>query len=255
MPVWGAPFVQSDAVDLPQQTVVDLFEGLPHVMFCLKDRRGRYTAVNQAFVERTRCRSAEGVLGKTAADVFPAELAESYSRQDEALLDGGPPLRNELELILRRDGSVGWYLTTKVPVTDQSGQVTGITAVSVDLAASAADVGAVPALAAVVEAVRERSAETIRVVDLAEVAGMSVPQLERNMRRVFGLSAKQFALRARLEVALRLLASEDVPLAAIAARCGYYDQAAFTRQFKRVVGMTPGEYRKRIEGARPPDSP
>jgi PAS domain S-box-containing protein len=233
---------------LLQQTVVDLFDGLPHVMFCLKDRGGRYTAVNQAFVERTQCRSAGDVLGRTAADVFPAELADSYQRQDDALLDGAPPLRNELELILRSDGSLGWYLTTKVPVTDDGGGIIGISSVSVDLGSSAADVAAVPALAAVVDTVRRHCTETIRVVDLAEVAGMSVRQLERNMQRVFGLSAKQFALRARLEVALRLLGSEDVPLAAIAAQCGYYDQAAFTRQFKRVVGMTPGQYRTRISG-------
>jgi PAS domain S-box-containing protein len=234
-------------MDLSQQTVVDLFDGLPHVMFCLKDRQGRYTAVNQAFVERTACRSSSEIVGRTAFDVFPSDLAASYQEQDDALLLGAPPLRNQLELILRADGGVGWYLTTKVVVTDKRGAIAGISGVSVDLGASAASSSAgtttVPALAAVVDAVRERCSETIRVAELADIAGMTVRQLERNMRRVFGLSAKQFALRARLELALHLLGTDDLPLAAIAARCGYYDQAVFTRQFKRVVGLTPGQYR------------
>ena len=52
----------------------DVFAGVPHVMFCVKDTDGRYLAVNQAFAERAG-RSVEAVLGRTAADLFPADLA------------------------------------------------------------------------------------------------------------------------------------------------------------------------------------
>ena len=225
--------------------VLTLFEGLPNAMFCVKDREGRYTSVNQAFVERTTRRTIGEVLGRTASDVFPPSMAESFREQDEMLLAGAPPLKNQLELVLRADGSTGWYLTTKVAIPGPDGAPHSIAAVSVDLGASAATTP-VPALAAVVAAARARCTENVRVSELAELAGMSIPQLERNMRRVFGLSAKQFVLRTRLELALRLLSAVDLPLADVAARCGYYDQAAFTKQFKRVVGITPGEYRNRL---------
>jgi PAS domain S-box-containing protein len=235
--------------ELSQQVAAELFDGVPNAMFCVKDREGRYTAVNQAFVERTSCRSISEVLGRTAHEVFPPDLAASYLAQDEALLAGGPALKNQLELILRADGSVGWYLTTKVGVVDAGGNLNGIASVSVDLGAPAATPTPVPALAAVAEAVRRRCTENLRVAELADIAGMTVAQLERNMKRVFGLSAKQFVLRTRLELALHLLSVEKMSLADVAARCGYYDQAAFTRQFKRVVGLTPGDYRARARAS------
>lgn len=219
-----------------------LFEAVPNVMFCLKDADGRYVVVNQAFAERVGCRSPADLVGRLPRDVFPLDLARSYEMQDAAVLAGKGPLRNELELILRADGSVGWYVTTKVATT-ADGEVTGLVSLSFDLDVPGEGAGPLAGLAAAVDEARRRFAERLRVADLAAVAEMSVAQLERRMRRVFGMSVKQFVLRLRLEEAVRLLSSTELPVAEVAARCGYYDQAALTRQFKRVVGMTPGEYR------------
>ena len=74
---------------------------------------------------------------------------------------------------------------------------------------------------------------------------MTTSQLERAMTRVLGLSPKQLVLRLRLEQAIGELDSTDDSIGAIAQRCGYYDQSAFTRHFTRVVGLSPGAYRRR----------
>lgn len=232
-----------EAMDDATRILAELFDGVPNVMFCRKDRDGRYVVVNQAFAERVGRRFPSEVAGRRPRDVFPAELAQSYEQQDAAVLAGAGPLRNALEMTLRPDGSVGWYVTTKVATTDE-GEVNGLVSISVDLHASAEVTGPLSGVAAAVDVARRRFAEPLRVKELADIAGMSVAQLERQMRRVFGVSVKQFVLRARVEEAVRLLVTTDVPLAEIATRCGYYDQAAFTRQFKRVVAMTPGEYRE-----------
>jgi AraC-like DNA-binding protein len=58
-------------------------------------------------------------------------------------------------------------------------------------------------------------------------------------------------LRLRLEHALAELDTTDDPIAEIAQRCGYYDQSAFTRHFTKVVGMSPGAYRRRRGVIRP----
>ena len=52
-------------------------------------------------------------------------------------------------------------------------------------------------------------------------------------------------IRTRIDEAVRRLDDTDQPIAAIASACGFYDQSSFTRQFQRVVGMTPGAYRAR----------
>ena len=115
--------------------LADLLTDVPHVMFCLKDLDGRYLAVNQAFADRAGRTTVADVVGLTANDLFPAELAESYERQDARVISTGEALRNELELILRPDGSVGWYVTSKTLLGPTDAPF-GIASVSVDLRAA-----------------------------------------------------------------------------------------------------------------------
>lgn len=63
-------------------------------------------------------------------------------------------------------------------------------------------------------------------------------QLERDVRRYFGVSPKRFVHVARLQKALRL-ARASVPLAEAAIASGYCDQAHFSRQTKLLTGHTP----------------
>ncbi|WP_060576824.1 MULTISPECIES: helix-turn-helix transcriptional regulator [unclassified Pseudonocardia] len=81
---------------------------------------------------------------------------------------------------------------------------------------------------------------------MAAAAGCSVSVLERRMRRVFGLAPTQFVLRARIDHARALLADPERSLAGIALACGFHDQSAFTRQFARLAGETPGQYRRNL---------
>ena len=225
----------------------EVFAGVPHVMFCVKGTDGRYVAVNAAFAERAG-RSAEAVLGRTVGELFPADLAATYEAQDAVVMASGEPIRNELELILRPDGSRGWYVTTKTRLDDIDRRPLGIVAVSYDLRAPAATDRHHSALQAAIEVARRRFAEPLKVADLAAAAGLSSTQLERTLRRAVGMSPKQLLMRTRLDEAMRRLDDTDLPIAAIAGDCGFYDQSSFTRQFRRAVGMTPGAYRTRGEG-------
>ena len=217
-----------------------LLDGVPHVMFCIKDADGVYLDVNQAFADRAGVASPADVIGRTASQLFPPELAASYEAQDADVI-AGKPLRNELELILRPDSSVGWYVTTKVPLPPTSA-VRGLASVSVDLRA-AGDSSPHAGVAAAVAVARARCTEALTVDELARVSGMTVTQLERTMKRTLGLTAKQLVVRCRVEVALTMLHDPSLSIAEVSARAGYYDQSAFTRQFRRVVGVTPGAYR------------
>lgn len=215
------------------------------VMFCAKDADGRYVAVNDAFVQRTGRRSRREVVGRTAAELFVEQLAERYAEQDDRVLRTGEPLRHELELIRREGGAPGWYLTTKLPVRDGAGVVHGLVSISQDLRAADVADPALQGLSRVVELVHARLAEPLRTADLAAAAGCSTAVLERRTRRVFGLSPQQLVLRARIDRATDLLTTTDAPLADVATACGFYDQPSFTRQFARLAGETPGQFRRR----------
>jgi PAS domain S-box-containing protein len=230
-------------LDRSLEAVTDVLATTPNVMFCAKAVTGEYLAANQAFAERAGVARAGDVVGRTARDLFPAELAERYEAQDQRVIETGRMLTNELELITRRDRSVGWFLTSKSRWTDDAGVALGVVSVSVDLRTPVDAAAPHAQLAAAVEVARRRFAEHIGVADLADAADMSVAQLERTARRVLGLSPKQLVMRFRLEEGLRLLATTELPIAEVAHRCGYYDQSAFSRHFRAVVGSPPAAYR------------
>lgn len=225
-------------MDAPTELLLDVFAAVPQVMVCAKSADGRYTAANDAFVRRARCRTPAEVLGRRAADLFEPGLAASYEAQDRAVLLTGHPIRNRLEPIEDRSGERRWYLTTKVrratPVGDE------IVAVSVEVPLSGS---AAAGLRAAIELARERCTEQVRVADLARAAGMSADRLERAMRRTVGVSPKQYLVRLRAERAAELLATTDRPIAVVAAECGYYDQSQMTRQFRALTGTSPRTYR------------
>lgn len=230
-------------LDKSLQAVTAVLATTPHVMYSVKSTSGHYLAANQAFAERAGVAGAGDVVGKTAADLFPAELAERYEAQDRAVLDDAYTLTNELELITRPDRSFGWFLTSKSRWTDASGEPVGVVCVSIDLRTSVDADGPHSRLAAAVEVARRRFAERLEVADLAEAAQMTIAQLERSARRVLGLTPKQLIMRFRLDEGLRLLTTTTMAVTDVAHACGYYDQSAFSRHFRRVVGSSPAAYR------------
>jgi AraC-like DNA-binding protein len=83
----------------------------------------------------------------------------------------------------------------------------------------------------------------VRIDSLARRAGWSRRHFGAEMRREFGLGPKTLARVLRLGHAVEVLRAEGEPrLAELAADCGYYDQAHFSRDFHQFTGMTPREF-------------
>lgn len=220
---------------------VELVDDVPQLMASLKGLDGRYVYVNEGFRTRVGL-SLPGILGATVHDLFAPELADSYAAQDESVLGSGRPLHSHLELIVRADRTLGWYVTSKSTV--RSGDaLLGVAALSIDLNSQLQSAHA--GLAAVIAALRADAGRSWRVSELADVAGLSPVQLERLCRRTLGLSPRSLIQRLRIEQAVHLILTTQDTLGEIAALCGFYDQSSFTRQFRAVLGITPGAYRQR----------
>jgi AraC family transcriptional regulator len=93
------------------------------------------------------------------------------------------------------------------------------------------------------DVLRERLTETFSLAELARRVGVHPVHLAHEFRRHFGTSAGEYARRLRVEESCRALARTDLPLSAVAARVGFYDQSHFTNSFKRATRMTPAQYR------------
>jgi PAS domain S-box-containing protein len=220
---------------------VELVEGIPQVLGCLKGADGRYVWANDGFAQRLG-RPAEDIVGRTVDDLFPLEFARSYAAQDAAVLATGRPLQRQVELIVRADGRIGWFVTSKSRLVDEEGRPWGLAVLSVDLDAQLESGHS--GLAAAIEAVRADVGRPWRIADLAALAGLSPKQLERLARRTLGLSPQRLVQRLRLEHAVHAIVSTDETLGDISAECGFYDQSSFTKQFRSVLGVTPGAYRR-----------
>lgn len=86
--------------------------------------------------------------------------------------------------------------------------------------------------------------EEITVSALADLANLSAFHFTRMFTATLGVPPFRYVSRRRLEQAMVMLADGTLPLVEIAHRSGFASQASFNRAFRRVVGMTPGEYRR-----------
>jgi AraC-like DNA-binding protein len=92
------------------------------------------------------------------------------------------------------------------------------------------------------EFLEANAAEDVSLAQLAEAAGLSPFHLARVFREAVGLPPHAYLDQVRVERAKRLLAA-GLPIARAAAEVGFADQSHLTRRFKRLVGVTPGQYR------------
>ncbi|WP_395726580.1 helix-turn-helix domain-containing protein [Nakamurella sp.] len=91
----------------------------------------------------------------------------------------------------------------------------------------------------------EGSPQVVRVAQVCERFDLSERSLQRLTRRRVGLSPKWLIQRRRLQEASVRLRDDPGSLADVAADLGYADQPHFTRDFRAVTGMTPGEFAAR----------
>jgi AraC-like DNA-binding protein len=87
----------------------------------------------------------------------------------------------------------------------------------------------------------ERWDQRVSLAALSSVAGLSRFELIRRFQQQNGLTPHAFQRDLRIERARRLL-DGGAAGAAVAADCGFADQPHFSRVFKRIVGVTPGQY-------------
>lgn len=230
----------------PWRGLLDIFELLPGMHFWIKDRKGRFISANQAFLAHLGMADIGSLKGRSDFDVSRAELAREYVRDDEIVLASGKSLKDIMEIVHDRDGSVSWYSTTKVPLRNDSGEIWG----TAGFTRKVKDISSEPPprdpLEAVADYMRERFADPISMLRLAEISGVSLAQFERKFRRTYHASPLRYLNQIRLRAACQLLSHTEMRIRDVAMNSGFADQGYFARQFHRAQGMSPREYRARL---------
>jgi sigma-B regulation protein RsbU (phosphoserine phosphatase) len=111
------------------QTIID---HLPSRIF-VKDAFSRYVLNNRAHLELLGLKQQEDASGRTTLDFFPGERGHQAMADDQGVLSGGPPVLAQEKTNFVPDGGVRWSLTTKVPLRDTEGNITGLVGISHDI--------------------------------------------------------------------------------------------------------------------------
>ena len=220
-----------------------VFDALADAVFFIKDAHGEYVVVNDTLVLRCGLERKSQLLGRRADQVFPPPLGLTYRMQDEQVLKSGNAIVNQLELHFYPLGRQGWCLTNKFPLRNRHNRIVGLAGVSRDLQAPNERGQDYSQVGRVISQIQKRYAEPLRVKDLAASAQLSEYQLEQRVKKIFELTVGQIIQKTRMDTAVVRLRETGDSIASVAMGCGYSDQSAFTRQFRKSTGFSPSEYR------------
>lgn len=98
--------------------------------------------------------------------------------------------------------------------------------------------------------VAEHYARPHAVAAMVAQSGLPERSFKRRFRKATGMAPIDYVHALRLEEAKQMLETDDVPVEAVAAEIGYEDTSFFRRLFRRKVGLSPSDYRRRFRAIR-----
>jgi len=227
------------------QQIEQLFEFLPDVFFFVKNQSGEFVMANQVFIEKCGEVDVEAIVGKNDYDFFPKDRADLYVLDDKQVMKTGKPIVNRVELAPERDIILNFFVTSKIPLRNNKGEIIGLAGIARDLGKTKQNLKPFAEMAEVVDYIHQNCTERIEIPKLAKIAAMSMSQFERRFKELFNLTPQQYTIEIRLHKACEKIIATDQTFSQIAHDCGFYDHSHFTRQFVKQFGITPKEYRHR----------
>ncbi|MDR1634560.1 MAG: AraC family transcriptional regulator [Bifidobacteriaceae bacterium] len=233
----------------PPMQFTTAFDHVRGVHFFVKDRTGAILFASLGLAQLYGFKSEDDFIGRTDFDVLPVGLAAKFKRDDDAVLSSGRPMVGIVELFLSTEGIPDWFLTNKFPLWSRSGQVVGLMGTIQEHRAAAESARPPRGIDVAVARLRADPGEDLSVDELAQLCRMSIRQFQTKFKAAYGLPPSQFKVRVRVMKACELLRDTDLPVCAVAEEVGFYDQSALAHHFRSVIGYSPLQYRKRLDGA------
>lgn len=120
-----------EALQEKQKELDIIFNSVPALIWS-KNNEGKYLQVNRAYCE-TFGLSKEKILGRTDYDLYPAEIADQYSKYDQEIINSKKPVLGIEEHHLKASGDYGWSMTQKLPYYDAESNTVGTIGFAIDI--------------------------------------------------------------------------------------------------------------------------
>ncbi|MEO8397358.1 MAG: PAS domain S-box protein, partial [Chloroflexota bacterium] len=109
-----------------------LIDNLPHAVY-VKDRQARFAIANKAVADMMGVESPKEVIGRIDFDFHPEPLAQTFYAIEMNILETGQPMLNREETVFDADGQPKWLLTSKLPLWNSRGEITGLVGIGLDI--------------------------------------------------------------------------------------------------------------------------
>lgn len=120
------------ALLLEQSLLGSLLDNVPdHIYF--KDLKSRFIKVSANMLKSYGFSSESEILGKTDFELFTSEHASQAFKDEQEIIRSGKPLVGKIEKETLPDGRINWVNSTKLPLTDERGQIIGTMGMSRDI--------------------------------------------------------------------------------------------------------------------------
>ncbi len=120
-----------EALKLESSLLNALLENIPDAVY-FKDTQSRYIRVSKG-MHLEGLQKLEDAIGKTAFDFYSHEHAQQSFNDDQEIIRTGIPLVDKIDKETFANRPDGWMSTTKVPIFDKDGKVSGIVGISRDI--------------------------------------------------------------------------------------------------------------------------
>jgi PAS domain S-box-containing protein len=121
-----------EAVNQERRMLRTLIDNLPDPIY-VQDKECRKVIANKADVENIGCANEAEVLGKTDIELFPGKIGERGYKDDKKIIITGKPIFDLEEEFINANGKHRWLQTTKIPLYDKDGNITGLVGIGHDI--------------------------------------------------------------------------------------------------------------------------
>jgi len=123
-----------EALSKERTILRSLIDNVPNFLY-VKDKQAKFVVANLHCALQLGLKTSDELLGKGDFDLYPQHLAASFYEDDQNVIRSGQPLLNREEMGIDHQGNATHILSTKVPIRDKDGRVTGIAGVGIDITA------------------------------------------------------------------------------------------------------------------------
>jgi len=233
-------------LDVDHNSYEDLFELLPDIFYFVKNKNYQFVAVNDNLMKHFLFTDKSEIIGKTDYDILSFDQAEHFRADDQKIINSGSVFKDVVELVGDGAGNVSWYITSKMPIRNNKGEIVGLQGITRDVDKSKNTIVPYHILKDVIVKIQKEYMNNLTVDDLAKETKMSVSTFERKFKKYFKMTPIKYIKQLRIEQACKQLLDLNISLSDVAQNVGFCDQSYFTKEFKKIMKMTPRHYREKI---------